>query len=1168
LWLGLFSLLLASCQYAPTTKHSDSYFERVDELYALWNFYKYTYIQDGRVVSLDEGGVSTSEGQGYAMLRAVWADDPATFERTWRWTRENLQKRDDKLFAWKWKDGILDSHSATDADTDIALALILASRRFSRPTYQQEALSILDSLWKHEVLHIGTRCFIVSGDWSLAEEYPTIHVAYLAPYAYQVFASEDKGHPWDLLTESSYDILHWIYFQQKWSLPPEILFIDKRIGQLYSVNPQTGQSSSFSYDAFPIFWRVAIDADWFPVREGRLHHQWTKFLYPDERAAFGPEDLWSKEAKLRRQMLSFFKTEWKEKGKFLDHYDTTGKPLSDQEGLALYATVHSLALAEDPSLARDLWEKKVSPLWRDALTTKQQTTYYLHNWLWFDRAFELRQARRLDEFLSFLRPFDFVGFQANFPWRAFLAMVGLFLLTSYGRLFRLAFLVTAIALCLRYLTWRFLYTLNFIEPAGPFISVSLWLTECYCFATVLLVFVQVGLGRKEKRVAPRPTNFFPSVDILIPIYSEPLEILEKTLIAASAIVYPHKKIYVCDDSHNPQVTELAGRYGAGYIKGPKKHAKAGNLNNAMGQTSGELVVVFDTDHIPATSFLEETVPYFVDPKIGFIQTPHHFYNEDIFQRAFRLGPEVPNEQDMFHHAIQGARDSWGGSFFVGSGAVFRRRALESVGGFKLMSITEDIHTSQYLHAAGWQCVFVNKDLAVGLNAENLSSYLTQRRRWMLGALQIFFKDNPLFRRGLGLRHRLGYVAAIWYFFFPVARIMIWLSPMYYLLFHWHPIFTEVSILVAYLLPYMVALPLMSAVLLPGWPRLLWGELYEAVVAVPLLRSMLDLFLPKNLGFKVTPKGIVSNQRRFDWGSAWMTVVVTGITAAAILKGFAEFFYFGIEKDAYFFNLGWAIGILLVLLAALLIAWERPQRRANDRLRVSIPFRIKAGSVVLEGRTRDLSLTGFSFIAHERTEFSSRGILELKTERPVTCSVQLVYHEEVAPRRFRCGLAFSSLAPEAYRELVTQIFASAKTWEHAHESRLRNNGSMVLALLKGMMNYFRPLKNRRRRMFRRPLGQWAHLRVDGQRRSIFVRNRSAEGLGIYYIGRQPAVNDSGILTNLQRVSSKVRVVHVRRIAPGVGLAGLTVVSDRLALDRLEKPAVKWEIPDEAGRLVSE
>ena len=116
-----------SAAATPSSRSSDTYIRQLDDLSALWSFYKQTYIQNGRVVSLDENGITTSEGQGYAMLRAVWSNDRATFNTVWAWTKQQLQVRDDKLFAWKWKGTVLDRNSATDADTDIALALILAA---------------------------------------------------------------------------------------------------------------------------------------------------------------------------------------------------------------------------------------------------------------------------------------------------------------------------------------------------------------------------------------------------------------------------------------------------------------------------------------------------------------------------------------------------------------------------------------------------------------------------------------------------------------------------------------------------------------------------------------------------------------------------------------------------------------------------------------------------------------------------------------------------------------------------------------------------------------------------------------------------------------------------------------------------------------------------------
>ncbi|MBH0189623.1 MAG: hypothetical protein HP493_12530 [Nitrospira sp.] len=126
------------------------------------------------------------------------------FDRVWVWTKEHLQVRDDKLFAWKWKSKVLSMNSATDADTDIALALVQAARRFDQPAYEQEALAILTSIWDLELLHTDSHIYVTAGNWARYEDHPVIHVAYLAPYAYEVFAIVDGAHPWARVIDYAY----------------------------------------------------------------------------------------------------------------------------------------------------------------------------------------------------------------------------------------------------------------------------------------------------------------------------------------------------------------------------------------------------------------------------------------------------------------------------------------------------------------------------------------------------------------------------------------------------------------------------------------------------------------------------------------------------------------------------------------------------------------------------------------------------------------------------------------------------------------------------------------------------------------------------------------------------------------------------------------------------
>ena len=1097
---------------------------RTDALAALWSFYKFHYLENGRVVSLDEDRITTSEGQSYALLRSVWSDDRETFDAVWKWTTGNLRGRGDALFSWKWKGHVLDPNAATDADSDIALALILAARRFDEPRFQGEAVAILRDIWKKEILVVGDACYLTAGDWSKRERVPVIHVGYFAPYAYREFAKVDSEHDWACVAKTAYDVLHLIFIEKDLELPPERVYFDRKKEVIRLEDPRTRAVGDFGYDVFPIYWRMA--ADW------RWH--------------------WRMEGALREKMLAPLRAAYRRDGRLFDRYRTDGSARSKFEALPLYATLHSLADVVDPEFAEQIRTEKLEGLWQKALVGRE-TPYYLHNWLAFDETLSLGLARQYDEWLGFLLPFDDRAFEASFPKWPFLACCLLFplVLLARGTRFepplRFAFLAAAFTVCALYLVWRGQHSLNFIEPAGPFISASLWIAELYCFASVVLLVVQTGFGGRPGAGRPEAPGFAPSVDVMIPIFKEPLEILERTLVAARAMRHPNVRVHVLDDGHRDAVRELAGRRGATYWKGPKQHAKAGNLNHAISQTDGELIAIFDTDHVPTTNFLEETVPYFIDPRMGFVQTPHHFRNPDVFQHAFRASGRVPNEQDMFNHGIQAQRDRWGGAFFVGSGAVFRRKALESVGGFKLLSITEDIHTSQHVHAAGWKSAFVDRDIAVGLSAENLASYIVQRRRWMLGCLQIFFRDNPLFVRGLSLRQRVGYFASLYHFFYPIPRVIFWITPLYYLLFHLHPILSDVAVLTALLIPYLVVLPMISAVLIPGWSRPFWGSFYESAVSAPLARSIFDLWLPKSLGFQVTPKGITSQTHRFDWRSARWTLAFAGVTIVAMVKGAFELSQFGVERDAYVFNLSWSALNLLFMLGGLMIAWERPQRREEERVRRAFPVRLlvadEQGSpgIGRAGWTTDVGLGGCALLLESPVDLPERFEIELGLEKDLRLRAALVYQER-ASGRSRVGLRFVDRSEEEAHALLLGVFADPKTWEGAHANEARSYLGAVWAFVRALAGFFRSLQPARRRYPRVFTFERARARLSGLERGIWLRDRSPRGLGLVLRGERPRLEELWRVAGGDRAVRFGRAVYVRPWAVFFWRVGIEFVAE--------------------------
>lgn len=177
---------------------------------------------------------------------------------------------------------------------------------------------------------------------------------------------------------------------------------------------------------------------------------------------------------------------------------------------------------------------------------------------------------------------------------------------------------------LRYMVWRGIYTIPDQTLATMVVGWTVFLAELYGLFQYCFFAYQAW---------------------------SPLDILKRTLVGCIHQEYPKDRfrVYVLDDGHRDEVRELAASLGCAYLRRPDRslHAKAGNLNHALKRSDGELVALFDVDHVPVTSFLKETVGFFEDPAVAFVQTPHHFYNPDIFQRNLRLEQELKNEQALF-----------------------------------------------------------------------------------------------------------------------------------------------------------------------------------------------------------------------------------------------------------------------------------------------------------------------------------------------------------------------------------------------------------------------------------------------------------------------------------------------------------------------------------------
>src|SRR5262249_19837975 len=300
---------------------------------------------------------------------------------------------------------------------------------------------------------------------------------------------------------------------------------------------------------------------------------------------------------------------------------------------------------------------------------------------------------------------------------------------------------------------------------------------------------------------------WPSVDVFIPTYNEPLSVVRATVLASLAMDYPagQMKVFILDDGRRKEFRDFAAEAGVGYIsRSDNAHAKAGNINHALQQTTGDYVAIFDSDHVPTSSFLQLTLGWFLrDQNLGMVQTPHHFYSPDPFERNLRLFRKIPNEGELFHRLVQDGNDLWNASFFCGSCAVLRRAALNEIGGIAVETVTEDAHTALRMQRRRWNTAYINIPQAAGLATETLAAHIGQRIRWARGMIQILRLENPLFAGGLTLSQRLCYFNATTHFLFALPRLIFLTIPLVYLLFGMVNIYGYSLAVLSYAFPHIV-----------------------------------------------------------------------------------------------------------------------------------------------------------------------------------------------------------------------------------------------------------------------------------------------------------------------------------------------------------------------------
>lgn len=258
----------------------------------------------------------------------------------------------------------------------------------------------------------------------------------------------------------------------------------------------------------------------------------------------------------------------------------------------------------------------------------------------------------------------------------------------------------------------------------------------------------------------------PPVDIFLPICGEEISVLRNTWEHVSRIAYSNKKVYVLDDSKTncAQHKELAKSLGFYYFERPNKGEmkKAGNLKYAYERTDGDFIVIFDADFAPHPDFILESLPYMSDKSVGIVQTPQYF---ELSERSYKYSPMAYNAafaEEPFYRFIQVTRSRFGGTICCGSNALYRRTALQSIGGPYQIDYSEDAHTGFALTCAGYRVLFVPVILAIGLCPDNQYAFFHQQHRWCMGSMRLML-SKTFWKAKISWKIKLCYIAGFMFY---------------------------------------------------------------------------------------------------------------------------------------------------------------------------------------------------------------------------------------------------------------------------------------------------------------------------------------------------------------------------------------------------------------------
>jgi len=659
---------------------------------------------------------------------------------------------------------------------------------------------------------------------------------------------------------------------------------------------------------------------------------------------------------------------------------------------------------------------------------------------------------------SLIKLIDLYGYTYLFIQLAIILI--LYILIKMELINRRIMMIYTTFLDIIYISWRLFFTIVTEGIYNFIFSLLLFFWESVGLFQHIIFYITMWNPLKRAPVEtegfyPTKDGKYPTVDFFIPTYNESVDILKRTLVACMNIDYPKDKlkIYILDDGRRENVKKLASELGVMYIdRQDNTHAKAGNLNNALRQTSGELIATIDADMIPKSNFLKEMVGYFQKRNVGFVQAPQIFFNPDPFQYNLASLKQIPNEQDFFMIEMLAGKDRYNATMYVGSNTLFSRKALESIGGFAMGSITEDIATGMLLQAKGYKSIFVKKVLAKGLAPESFSELLHQRDRWARGNIQAFKKWNPLFYPGLTLMQRLLYFSGVIYWYFGIQKLVFILAPILFLVFDIRSINTTLTMLLIMWVPKFISEIITFQTLSANRRNINWSHIYETAMAPKLAISVIKetLGIKNSKKFRVTQKGILSSNVHIVWETFLFYSLILLLTLIGIIKSLIYYNFYHYVPDGYIINIFWSIFNLSGVIMSILVSIEKPRQRKAERFLSSVKCILTINQKSYHGYVKDISETGVKIqteisIPHEDNDCLFKDndcVLYIPYLHKDAFRVKIVAADKYDPFTFR--FIWNNITLEQYSGLINFIFNTEEDINKEYKLTKKSNLYLTLS----------------------------------------------------------------------------------------------------------------------------